>query len=267
MSVIACVKVYDGMVLGCESMTQLWGPGQPASPTGQPQFIKAFSNARKLFRIADLPFGVLAYGAGNLRNRSIESYLFEFSDTLKGQASRTELSAQQIGQQLFDFIRQPYEESFSALPQPQRPNLGFYVAGYSPGQHLGSEWEFVLPQNDRPVQARPDDQVGASWRGIALPFYRLFFGFDPRLIEALVAQQIPADVIGKIQDAAKMFTSAVVFDGMPLKDAVGFCRFILQTTIDQCTYEVGVPTCGGPLQMAVITRDEKFAWIQKLDYS
>ncbi len=267
MSIIACVKVYDGIVLGCESMTQLFGQGQPPNPSGQPQFIKAFSNARKLFHVADLPFGVLSYGAGNIRNRSIESYLFEFSDTLKAQQNHAQLNGQEIAQRLLEFIRQPYDECFSSLAPPQRPNLGFYVAGYSPGQHLGTEWEFVLPQNEQPTQPRPDDQVGASWRGIALPFSRLFFGIDPRLIGALVAQGISTDIITKIQDAAKMFSSAVVFDGMPLRDAVGFCRFILQTTIDQCTYEVGVPTCGGPLQMAVITRDDKFAWIQKLDYS
>src|SRR5947208_12381801 len=101
MSIVACVKVYDGIVLGSESMSQLWGQNQAAP--GQPQFIKAFSNARKLFHLADLPFGVLAYGAGNIKNKSIESYLYEFNHELLGDEKHTELNGEAIAQRLLDF--------------------------------------------------------------------------------------------------------------------------------------------------------------------
>lgn len=263
MSIVASVKVYDGIVLGSESMTQLWGQAQPGVP--QLQFVKAFSNARKLFQLGSLPFGVLAYGAGNITNRSIESFLYEFNDQLLADAKHAELTGEAIAKRLIKFMQAPYEAAFAHLSMPQRPVLGFYLAGYSPKQHLGTEWEFVLPQNDQPFQSRPDEQCGASWRGISLPFSRLHFGLDPRLVGMLSAQGIAPDVIAKIQDAAKLLNSQIVFDGMPLKDAVGFCRFILETTINSCTYEVGVPTCGGPLQIAMITRS-KFSWISTLDY-
>lgn len=244
-------------------MSQLFTQG---TAPGQPQFVKAFSNARKLFQIAKLPFGALAYGAGNIGNKSIESLLDEFNQRREIREDRP-YSVQEVAGKLLAFIRSPYESAFGGSAPEQRPLLGFYLAGYSPAQHLGNEWEFILPSDTAPRQARPDDQVGANWRGIALPFVRLHSGVDPRLFEILQAQGLDNNVIESVRAAAQGLVSQVVFDGMPLKDAIGFCRFILETTINTSTYEAGVPSCGGPLQIAIITRTDGFAWVAKPSYS
>ena len=70
MSIVASVKVYDGIVIGAESMTQLFAnvPGNP-----QPVCIKAYSHARKIFQVGRL--GILTFGGGNIGNRSIESFV------------------------------------------------------------------------------------------------------------------------------------------------------------------------------------------------
>lgn len=261
MSIVACVKVYDGIVLGAESMSQLWGQSTP----GQPQFVKAYSNAKKLFNIGSYPFGVVSYGAGNIGTRSIESFMYEFNETLSSDPLPTP-TGEAIATRLINFMRSPYDTAFGQLPIDQRPVLGFYLAGYSPSRHVGTEWEFVFPKDAQPHQPRLDDQFGSSWRGVSVPFYRLFFGIDPRLIEALRTQGIPDDVLNVIQQTANQFVSRIAFDGMPIQDAIGFCKFILETTIGQSTYEVGVPSCGGPLHIAVITRRDGFDWITQPKY-
>ncbi len=246
-------------------MTQLVAEVVP----GQPQLVKSYSNARKLFQIGDLPFGVVTYGAGNIGRRSIESFLYDFNDSLAADAAHPpdQLSGQQIATKLLQFIKQPYDAAFSEAPQPQKPVLGFYVAGYSPGSHIATEWEFLLPTDQQPHQPRPDDQFGASWRGIVLPFSRLHFGVDTRLMAMLAQQGVPAETLQKIETASKLLHSQVAFDGMPLQDAIGFCRFILDTTIAYSTYEVGSPTCGGPIHVAIITRGQHFKWISQPEYS
>ena len=259
MSIVACVKVYDGIVLGAESMTQLFAATAP----GQVQLVKAFSNARKLFQIATLPVGVLTYGGGNIGTRSIESFLVEFGESLPQQNSE-QVTVEGLATELLKFIKSPYEKQYAAMPADKKPAIGFYLAGYSTGKHLGSEWEFVLPADQSPREAREDDQCGASWRGVAVPFTRLYFGLDPRLPDALLANGIPKDVVEKLANVAKGFISPVVFDGMPVQDAVGFCRFILDTTIELATYEIGPASCGGPLQMALVTRNS-FNWVTKSD--
>jgi hypothetical protein len=254
-SIVACVKVYDGVVLGSESMTQLFAQPAPGQPN---QFIKAFGNARKLFGLTGTRFGVLTYGAGNIGKRSIESYLTEFDENHQGQYG----TGEEIAKQLMDFIRGQYDAAFGALAEP--PVLGFYVAGYSPGQHTGTEWEFTLTKNPSvPIQPRPDDQFGASWRGISVPFTRLHFGVDPRVMQMLQTGGVPAAIITQVQNILNGVTSPVVFDGMPLQDAIGFCRFIIQTTIGVCAYEAGVPSCGGPIHIAAITKRDGFVWISE----
>jgi len=270
MSIVACVKVYDGIVLGAESMSQLIG--QPAP--GQSQFIKAYSNAKKLFQIKAGPYGcgVLAYGIGNIGPRSVQSLLYEFSEQSGALTANLigpveNMTVEDVASRLSRFIRTSYDNAFQSLKPEQKPVMGFYVAGYSPNQHFGSEWEFVLPRDQAARRSRPDAEFGAAWRGVSGPFFRLSFGFDPRIVDALVAQGMPADITQKIQATAKTFAMPVVFDGMPLQDAIGYCKFILETTINASTYEVGVPTCGGPLHIAVITRGDGFCWIAKPEYT
>ncbi len=44
-----------------------------------------------------------------------------------------------------------------------------------------------------------------------------------------------------------------VFDAMPLKDAVDYARFLMQTTIETLRFEPRFPSVGGPIDLLVIT--------------
>jgi len=265
MSIVACVKVYDGLVLGAESMTQLFGQ-VAGTPQPQPQFLKAFSNARKLFQLRQGPpgVGVLTYGAGNIGTRSIGSFFDEFAEVVEDNVN---MSVAEITNGLLELVRPAYQVQYNQVPLPQQPAIGFYVAGYSPGEHTGSELEFVLPQGEVVNPRAAIAPFGASWRGIGLPFSRLNFGIDPRFWGILAAQGVAPAMIANIQrEAATKLVSPIVFDGMPVQDAIGFCKFILETTIGVASYELGVPSCGGPLQIAVISRRKGFRWVAEPEY-
>jgi hypothetical protein len=75
MTIVASVNVRDGLVIATDSMTQISIPPAPGEP---PQWAKAYSNARKLFQVGDLPMGVAAYGLGNLGPRSVERLVYDF---------------------------------------------------------------------------------------------------------------------------------------------------------------------------------------------
>jgi hypothetical protein len=47
MSIVVSVKVHDGLVLGAESMTQLWG----SDAQGNSGIVKTFEHAQKLFQL------------------------------------------------------------------------------------------------------------------------------------------------------------------------------------------------------------------------
>ena len=256
MSIVASVKVYDGVVIGAESMTQLM-----SNVNGELRFMKSYSHAQKIFRIAELPVGALTYGGGNIGNRSMESFVHEFSQVESRNSDDKSVGA--IAGRLLNFLREYYTRAFGTVPEAQRPVVGFYLAGYSPNQPLASEWEFVLPQAQVAVPVRDDQQVGASWRGVGVPFTRLFMGFDPRVDQILLGLGIGQDVLQRFRQlASEQLTSKVAFEGMPIQDAIGFCKYIIDTTVGAATYELGVPSCGGPVNIAVIARTG-FQWVSQ----
>lgn len=248
MTICASVKVRDGLVLGTDSMTQIWGQNEQ---TGQRLPIKNYANARKLFRIAGLNIGAMTYGIGNLGPRSVYGFVREFSSDYTGKPD-----VQSVTQALYEFISTAYREQFADTGSPV---LGFFIAGYSPSAAFPEEWEFQLPKDEEAHQVRPTEQFGASWRGTSIPFTRLHFGFDPRAMEELKQMEVEERVF----EVLKKYASPIVYDGMPVQDAINFAVFILQTTIGLSTFELGTPSCGGPLQVAMVLPETGFEWVKE----
>jgi hypothetical protein len=250
-TIIASVKVRDGLILATDSMSHIYGgvPGQ------QQEFLKAYENARKLFQIGDLPIGVMSYGIGNVGQRSIEGLMLDFADVVE---SRKGVKA--VAKALYDFIKEHYDREFGEAGEP--PTLGFYLAGYSPKAPFPEEWEFLLPRDAAPFEARPEDVFGASWRGVDIPFTRLWMGFDPRLFERLKQHGLSDE---QIREMIEDLETPAIYTGMPVQDAINFATYILNATIGYSGFSIGVPVCGGPLQVATILADRGFAWIARPD--
>jgi hypothetical protein len=250
MTIVTTVKVRDGLVLATDSMTQVQAGGQ---------ILKAYENAHKLFQVGERPVGAMTYGLGNIGNRSIESLMLDFRSQIGNRKTVTSLT-----QALFDFIKALYDAEFGGAPADQRPILGFVVAGYSPSRPFAEEREFQLPRDTQPNEVRPLEEWGALWRGVELPFTRLWKGLDPRLVERMKARGLSdADIQADIQD----LETPVVYAGMPVQDAINFAKYVLSATIGYSTFTVGVPACGGPLQAATILPDDGFAWLSKPELS
>jgi len=229
-------------------MTQIWGQNE----RGQRGIIKAYRNARKLFQLSTLPIGVMTYGIGNLGSRSIQGLVRDFSSDYTGNAD-----VKSASQKLYDFFRAAYQEQFGDADEAR---LGFFVAGYSREKPFPEEWEFLLPRDQESLQVRSIDAFGASWRGVSIPFTRLYQGYDPRTVEELTKLGVSEEDINK---TVKRWASPVVYDAMPVQDAVNFTAFILRTTIGLSSFEIGDPSCGGPLQIAAILPDRGFSWIRE----
>lgn len=249
MTIVASVKVRDGLILATDSMTQIHGF---SSETGERQYLKSYENARKLFQIRDLPVGVMTYGLGNIGQRSIEALMLEFSRKALGQRKKVD----SIAKALFDFVKGKY----AAQGFPDPPPLGFYVAGYSPNSHFPSEWEFLLPQDKKPKRVQKAEEFGATWRGIEHPFTRLWKGFafriPNRLAEAGWTQEELGLLLGDLEAQA-------AYDGMPVQDAVNFAVYILRVTIGYTEFSVGLSPCGGPIQLATVLPDRGFKWTER----
>jgi hypothetical protein len=245
MTIVASVKVRDGIVLGTDSMTQITG----VDSDGHAVFVKAYSNARKLFSLGDAQVGVMTWGLGNLDQQSIEGVVLDFRRT----ALDATASVGDIAQQLYDFVKPKWQAA------QQASDLGFCIAGYSsPDAAFAEVYEFVLPRDASAVVASGADDFGLLWRGIDLPLIRLIKGVDPTLLADLLAGGMPQPDVEALIAPREWFLSQ---PGMPIQDAVNLVDYLLTTTIRTATFVDANPTCGGPLQVAAILPATGFEWI------
>jgi hypothetical protein len=242
--------------MGTDSLSTQVGTG----PNGQLTVVKSYSHTPKLFELPKFSIGVCAWGAGNIGTRSIGGLVTEFGDSLRQRPATIQDAAQQLGA----FISTFYNQAFSTLSSTQQPILGFFVGGYSTLSPLAEMWVIRFPSN--PIsctQMVPTTYFGAAWDGVPLPFIRLQKGIDPRIITNLLQQGVPQQAIDQ---ACQGMESSVLFDSMPVKQAIDYCEFLLNTTIGFTQFEMGVPLCGEPLQVAVITQKNGFKWVDELSY-
>lgn len=256
MSIIVSVKVRDGIVLGADGMSQIYIQDKQ----GRTGVAQTYKNARKLFEVANIHMGIMAYGAGNIGKRSVQGVIEDFSEKIRTTEPKSIETVEQVTQKLFTHINEQYEEQLSSIDPAQRPLVGVFVAGYSKDQPSPEEWEFQIPANPKVRRVRDISVYGASWRGVALPFTRLNMGIDPRIIAELVKKGVDKKII---DEAANLVKSQIMYDAMPVQDAIDFASHILRTTIVQTTFEVGPPSCGGPLDIAIISKVDGFQWVNK----
>ena len=253
MTICVSVKTRDGIVLGTDSMTTVMLP----STDDQPIIAKTFSNARKLMQFRNFPVGVFTYGLGNLGPRTVNSHILGFSHTFK---QVTGWTVQQIANGLLEYMMREYDEIYEHIEDKQL--LGLHVAGYSYDSALPEEWKIEIPHT---TEAIPVMSSGVNWEGIILPFGRLYHGYDFRLIQALEKEGVGSDLFYKALKESPLIPH-ILFDAMPLQDAINYVVYVLRTTIGFTSFEIGPPSCGGQLQVAVISEEGGFQWISRPEF-
>jgi len=161
MTIIASVKVRDGVVLATDSMSQI-----STRADGAVTVIKTYCNARKLFQIGNLPIGVMSYGIGNIGPRSAENLVLDFGRKLDVNIENKPQTVENIARGLFKYIKKAYDETFQGLSDDLKSQLGmgFYISGHDVGDALFSEeWEFILPTSVDVLRVRNTKECVSKW--------------------------------------------------------------------------------------------------------
>ncbi len=286
MSICVSVKVGEGLVLAADSTVAIQGRiGGPAREE-QAGILKTYDYVKKLSQIKDYPIGTLTWGTALIGARSVESLIKEYEYTLpsleeeqekiKERRMRGEIedgehyeyNVHKIAKKLLKHVKKFYETEFASEPVDKRPPLGVLVSGYSSGEFFPEQWLINLPKSDELEEVRPDvdgkPHFGAYWFGLTDAIIRLHWGRDDKAINILserfkVQPEEIRQLLGELQ-------YPVVFDGMPLQDAIDYAVYLVNVVIGRFRFVIGAPLCGGEIDVAVITPDE-FTWVQRKSWS
>lgn len=255
MSIIATVRVNDGLVIGADSASSIWAQ----LPDGQTGIVQVFNNSRKIYQVSDYPIAVATYGAGNIGINSIRNLLLNRFKTYQDTVGQ---NVSNIAVDLAGFFGEMQNEAFGALDTPP-PALGFIVAGFTKDHSTSEALHFLLPNESTPTPIQKEDNYGANWFGTPLPFTRVYKGIDPRITMAL-HELVGESNHDQVNEIIAKYESPVVYHGMPLSEAIRFVKFILHTTVNMSHFEAGPASCALPLTIAVIPSQKKLKWVSKI---
>lgn len=267
MTIVVAVKVNDGLVLAADSALAIQGrvAGQPSG------ILKTYDYGRKLSHIKDYPMGTLTWGTALLGSRTIESLISEFEFGLPSAKDEQVKGFQikDIAEQLREFLLQRYQDQYGQLAlDGGLPSLGVLTSGYSDVQYFPEQYLFEFPsipelQTRRPNKENGDPNFGADWFGLTDAITRLIKGADLQLTQSV------AEKCGIAQEEAWQLLSQheypIVFEGMPLQDAIDLAIYLVQMTIGRYRFVAGAPLCGGPVDVAVIT-PRGFNWVYRKNW-
>jgi len=267
MSIVVVVRVGDGLVMAADSASTLGA----TDPTGKPLGVaKVFNNATKLIQLRDYPIGVASWGAGTIGSRTISSLVQEFANG-RPAVSVDKLAVETEARELQKFLLKAHEAvhgKYNGQGEGTAP-LGVVLGGYSGTGFFPEEYVFSIPKGEfvpKRNQLLPQggQDFGADWFGITDALIRFHHGRDDNLPRVLEQQGLTKDVIDRIMAAIMaQLQYPVPFEGMPLQDAVDYCLFMAGLAVGRFRFVIGPELCGGPIDVATITRDVGFRWVQR----
>ena len=262
MTICVSVKVPDGLVLAADSMS--------AYPVLNPatqgwDIVQSYSYANKLIRLGSSSIGALVWGLGSIQRRSMQNLIEEFSRQYLITSTPPEVASTALA--LSIFVRGLYEQEY---PDPNmRPLLGFLVGGYDHTNPFAQQWAFEFPVTPNPqaLLASTTNQplFGLQWFGQVDALGRLVYGFDYRIIQALKAKGFDAALVDDFFSHANLsalkLPYEIIFDGMPLQDAIDLAAYLVHIVKGRFRFVVGPKVCGGPVDIAVV-KPGAFEWIR-----
>lgn len=286
MSIGILVSVHDGLVLAADSASTL-SLLQPTNiPDSQnPTVLNVYNNANKIANLyKGEPIGCVAFGAGSIGNASISTLLKDFRFRITSGAEPEfdvkNYTIKGVADLLTEFLMQQVkhtEQQQAARPNAvnlPKINLGVLLGGYSmegneKRKGLGEGWMIQIENSvaKSPKLLRQEHEVGINWGGEGDAVARLLVGFSdllPQILESVVQPQPAAGQLLELLRAS--LQAPLVFAPMPIQDAIDLAEWLVHTAIMFSRFKPGVPSVGGPIEIAAITKHEGFRWIKRKYY-
>ena len=257
----------------------------------------------KLLTIPGYPVGILTSGLGMIDCRCIEDLIGEFVFS-SPPAEEKKISVKSVVDQLKPYLGSLYEKEFRTLPDIKAgPKLNLIIGGYSSSEYLGEIYQLTFPSGDisnvnskeKPYMMMTSGQNDAIERfinGMETNTAKNIIGSLLNMVNAALSRMEkhtrehilselkkrgidaadipPTPVLGmKEQVSFKLAKYNIPFNLFSIQNAVDFVVFLIYIVYGRQRFVVGIPTVGGKVKIAYITKHEGFRDLtpQKIDVS
>ena len=150
--------------------------------------------------------------------------------------------------------------------------INFIVAGYNKDRSHEVYICYIPGEIQRKRNSEEKgEEYGATWMGQHDLVARIVLGWDGRMFNLkLVQDAIKNSNKEEVIKQLRQLEYSIQWGTMTLQDAIDFCVLMIQTTSAIQRFSDGViadpgdmPGVGGPVDVAVITPDKGFVWINK----
>lgn len=264
-TLVIAINASEGMVLAAESRDYFTRKDAVSG-----EFVCApFDNGIKLFSfkkphnyIGILTFGVGVIGSGENR-RTVENYMFDFESKLP---RCRRLSVSEFVECLKRFFTGQWEAN---MPQDSSASLGFFVCGFDNEKSTRGRLFVVTIASKTNGGSKIEESSfnqWMRWAGQGELVDRIVLGYDARMIDR-ISETLSLDANKKsiIRGALGLFEMFFPYNEIPLQDCINLAKFLIQTTIRAQEVFLMKRGCGGPIDIAVITRMDGLRYVQRKD--
>lgn len=203
--------------------------------------------------------GAVTYGVGAIGIRTAYSFIPEFISTLPDER----LKIDDFASKLSDFFLNQWNIANKERPFPKNAAMTFIIAGFNDGEPYGRVYQFVIPRQPKP-QERHAGGFGIAWGGQMEVINRLIKGYDfriPTIIGKIFSPN--KEQMKKLMDELNALQMSIPTPFLPLQDCVDLAIFFIRSTIEAQKLTVMTRGCGGPIDIAVIRKQQGFKYVQE----
>lgn len=251
MSVCCAIHVTDGVVLAADGRTSMVGDRGHGA-----EVVHRYSGGRKIVPLPQRRMAVLCWGAGSIGGLSLANLITEAANELALDDSLM-ATADGLVSACNRAIERPHLPEHNARPHFHMLLLGYGPDDAAPGAMLiRSENGRLLPSQTR---AQRLFWAGEGSEAIERLVLGRATGCGRSLHRVLQDQDLERRVLRALDDDN---ASALVHPEMPLADAAGLARFLIDTACAFDAYRPGVDSTGGCCQLGIIERHHGWRWLQ-----
>jgi hypothetical protein len=273
MTVVSCLVVPEGVVFGADSKTSIH-TGVEYHYLNHSQKILEFGENSTL--------AVATWGLTSLRETSFRTLVALIAD---GFAANPPTSVRDVAERLAAVVFNEYQNIFSAelttvrtlegksdrTPEEsaeyadlsEELKIGFCIGGHVPSDRKPQAFSLHVDPRQRSPSS-PIPVIDHGFWGLDELFLRLYSGFDLDSREAILNSPF---WIGKGADLDELLEGKKLFrPQINIRDAIDFVHFSIYATIKALKFSAHPQVCGGPIELAVITTDRRFRWVEHKDW-